>query len=370
MHRRVFWLSNRSWLSVLSLLLLFLTVPSMSVTPAIAQPRSVEDVEQLELAPFVAPQVCKAMLVKQENRVFIQVWAAELLIAKPDSSSPDARRWVYAWTELDKLELEKDIQAFKSSGQKMTEAELVEALKKPTAAACFLRTHKEDPQTPDPLYAKVFRDDVVLLVLDAKYWLQISASNSLPSSSSTPKSLFTGTPVNVTVSLGKQRLARDEQVLSIVIGDLLDHKDSPVEAPMNRSELMYLDTAFFDSSSVGKGIISGDRKGPEWSSIGDLDINELESAADTIGRRAKDVSKHTIATNDQRILTDRRKLDKEWKDYERPVEIYPPGYNASGNICVVFVNVPWSIHSADATYILQKVGSAWVLRYRKFNVYL
>ena len=73
---------------------------------------------------------------------------------------------------MDPLIFEQQIRAYKPSGDRINEAAVLEALKKPVATVCFQRAHKSDPELPDPFYTKTLRDDVVILVFEAKYWLR------------------------------------------------------------------------------------------------------------------------------------------------------------------------------------------------------
>ena len=140
--------------------------------PAWAQPRGVKEGEVILAAPAVAPHIYRATAVKQDGKVVIRISARETLLRSRNTDHKEAKDWIDCWTEMDPLLFEQQIRAYKPSGDKINEEAVLEALKKPVAVVCFQRTHKSDPELPDPFYTKAFRDDVVILVFEAKYWLR------------------------------------------------------------------------------------------------------------------------------------------------------------------------------------------------------
>lgn len=142
------------------------------VVSAWGQPRAVKDGEIIKPAPEIAPQICKATAIKKDGKVVIHITGPELLIRRKDPVDKDSKDWVVAWTKRDSLVLGKQIRAYKPSGKKLDEAAVLKALAKLVAVACFQRMHKDAPEMPDPFYRGVFRDDIVILVYEAKYWLR------------------------------------------------------------------------------------------------------------------------------------------------------------------------------------------------------
>jgi hypothetical protein len=57
-------------------------------------------------------------------------------------------------------------------------------------------------------------------------------------------------------------------------------------------------------------------------------------------------------------------------DFEGPVVAWPPGYSRDGSLGIVRLSIPWSIHSADATYIFVKRTGRWALLARDLCVYV
>ena len=52
--------------------------------------------------------------------------------------------------------------------------------------------------------------------------------------------------------------------------------------------------------------------------------------------------------------------------FDRPVLAYAPGFTADGRFAAVSLILPWSIHHADATYLLARDGDGWRIVLRQF----
>jgi hypothetical protein len=55
---------------------------------------------------------------------------------------------------------------------------------------------------------------------------------------------------------------------------------------------------------------------------------------------------------------------------ERPIQALPPGFSKDRSLAIVRFSIPWSIHSADATYVLKKNADGWVVLSRDLCVYV
>jgi hypothetical protein len=55
---------------------------------------------------------------------------------------------------------------------------------------------------------------------------------------------------------------------------------------------------------------------------------------------------------------------------ERPVRAWPPGFSKDKSVAIVRFSVPWSIHSADVTYVLKKSTRGWAVLTRDLCVYV
>jgi hypothetical protein len=140
--------------------------------PAWAQPRGVKEGEVIEAAPAVAPNIYKATAVKRDGKVMIHISARETRLRNKEPDDKETKDWIDCWTEMAPLVFDEQIRAYKPSGDRINETAILRALAKPVAVACFQRTHKSDPKVPDPFYTGLFRDNVVIFVFEAKYWLR------------------------------------------------------------------------------------------------------------------------------------------------------------------------------------------------------
>ncbi len=202
------------------------------------------------------------------------------------------------------------------------------------------------------------------------YFTAITIVAGCSNASTTPTSLFVGEPLAVQVVSDNSRVVTDELILSIVIADLLsyDGDDSFVEPPMDRPEKMFFDPSFSIFSPSDDTVLR--KYTPEyWSAIQDIDHSVLIEATNNLRSRTKSAGTHRIELTDSRILIDDSSTDRS-RVYDRPLRICLPGYSNTKNVCVVFVIVPWSMHHAEGTYILQKVNGRWILRLRQFVLFL
>lgn len=159
---------NTLWINVALLGIGLLLV----ALPAWAQPRGVEEGEVIEAAPAVAPNLYRATAVMKDGEVVIHISARESRLRKKDPDHKETKDWIDCWTKMDPLIFGQQIRAYKPSGDRINEGAVLKALEKPVAVACFQRMHKSDPELPDPFYTGLFRDDVVILVFEAEYWLR------------------------------------------------------------------------------------------------------------------------------------------------------------------------------------------------------
>jgi hypothetical protein len=56
--------------------------------------------------------------------------------------------------------------------------------------------------------------------------------------------------------------------------------------------------------------------------------------------------------------------------YDRPIQAWPPGYSRDKSLCIVRLVIPWSMHHADATYLLVQRKARWVVLVRQFVYYV
>ena len=54
----------------------------------------------------------------------------------------------------------------------------------------------------------------------------------------------------------------------------------------------------------------------------------------------------------------------------RPIHAWAPGYSRDKSLAVVRLSIPWSMHSADATYLMRRTETGWTVVRREFAVYV
>jgi hypothetical protein len=55
---------------------------------------------------------------------------------------------------------------------------------------------------------------------------------------------------------------------------------------------------------------------------------------------------------------------------ERASSVLPPGYSKDGRYAIVHLVFPWSIHSGEVTYILERTDRGWKVLLRDFIYYV
>jgi hypothetical protein len=55
--------------------------------------------------------------------------------------------------------------------------------------------------------------------------------------------------------------------------------------------------------------------------------------------------------------------------FDRPINLWAPGYSHDGRIAVVSVHIPMADHGADGTFVLTVVDGNWAVRLRQFRYY-
>ncbi|MBI2806463.1 MAG: hypothetical protein HYX68_15895 [Planctomycetes bacterium] len=113
------------------------------------------------VAPAVAPKVYMATAAQRGGEVVIRVSAPGMRLTNKDK---DGKGWVYCWTEMAAMTLDKQVLAYNPAGKRLDRKAVVKALIKPVLVVCFIRMTPHDPKRPDPAYAGVFKDGTVLLV--------------------------------------------------------------------------------------------------------------------------------------------------------------------------------------------------------------
>jgi hypothetical protein len=132
------------------------------------QPAPIKEGEVVKLAPTVAPMVYMATAVERDGEVVVRVSAPAMRLTVKNGKTSV----VYCWEEVAPMTLDKQVLAYNPAGKRLDKKAVVKALTQPVSVACFIRMTPDDPETPDPAYAGVFKDETVLLVFQAKDMLR------------------------------------------------------------------------------------------------------------------------------------------------------------------------------------------------------
>jgi hypothetical protein len=116
-----------------------------------------------ELVPSVRPSIFRATAAEANGEVVVRVTRPSWRITGEGAQTKS----VYVWEEWSiPLTLGKNVNAYSQAGKRLSKEAVLKALAKQISVACFERMSPDDPERPDPVYAAVFRDDAVLLVLE------------------------------------------------------------------------------------------------------------------------------------------------------------------------------------------------------------
>ena len=165
--------------------------------------------------------------------------------------------------------------------------------------------------------------------------------------------------------------ARDNAVVVAVLRDLVTYKgkDSPIGGfgpstplPVDRKPTRGKVTL---SSSSDACVL----KEEQCRALTPAQRRATVEAARLLKRRARDaagrfeVVLHDIELRDEGQLPPRN-------DALFNISVALPGYSDSSRIAIVLLSIPWSIHSASATYVLRFADDKWQVLAREFAIYL
>ena len=166
--------------------------------------------------------------------------------------------------------------------------------------------------------------------------------------------------------------ARDNGVLAAVLADLLSYEgeDCPVRGPFSLSRpLPFAKDPAREEISADDVLYRHETK--RWESLTPEQTKTARQAAEHLARRADAPGGQFAITESKIELRGPRRKPSEFSDtFDRPIQAHLPGYSAKGEIAIVRLSIPWSIHSVDGTYILISEGGAWKVLLRQFVYYL
>lgn len=160
---------------------------------------------------------------------------------------------------------------------------------------------------------------------------------------------------------------RDADVLEIVLLDLLTDPESPVEGRKLLKQIRFSPAPPERAPQLETVLRRYNAKA--WERLSGGQVEAVKEGADDLARRAK--ARESLAAfhpKDARIVRSTREPDR---NALRPqvFRAYPPGYTANGQLAVVHLVFPWSIHSGDTTYVLTKRADGWSIVLKQFVLY-
>jgi hypothetical protein len=136
-------------------------------TPLWGQPIGIRKGEKVTPAPVTLPEIVRATATEEKGVVLIRVSQRTLRLAGKKGGGPGGRDYLYVWAEGKPYTLGKTVLAFSQAGKPLGQAAVAKALARTALVPCFY-VEENDPETPEPVYLGVFREDAVILVIKSK----------------------------------------------------------------------------------------------------------------------------------------------------------------------------------------------------------
>lgn len=171
-------------------------------------------------------------------------------------------------------------------------------------------------------------------------------------------------------------MSRDAAVLAIVYQDILtfDGPGAPRKIHVIRDDgrILVQRKACEYKITVDRALLDSVRSQAEKEGLTQDQLARAQSAAeDLVGRfeagddfEALPPAEIGLVYESEAASTQPRGLR-----FDRPICTWTPGYSADGRLALVRMSIPWSIHSGDATYLLEKQGDEWTILLRDFVWY-
>jgi hypothetical protein len=165
----------------------------------------------------------------------------------------------------------------------------------------------------------------------------------------------------------------DDAVLAAALDDLVTYKgkDTPVYGPFSHAKPLAFAVAPARFPLTVDGVLYRYRE-ELWKTLTPAEVAASREAAQSVVERVKTLPPDaTFTISDKRVrLRDPRTEEKpESFRFDRTTKAWQPGYSKDGRLAIVRFDIPWSIHSADATYVLVRQDGGWKVRVRQFVIY-
>ena len=162
----------------------------------------------------------------------------------------------------------------------------------------------------------------------------------------------------------------DDDVLDVMLHDLLTVGDSPLSVGKEKAPpatILLSPTPSKYPRTIDQVLIHHDKA--QWAKLSDAQtIAAQEAAADLVARwHAKEMDP-PFAPSDSRVkLFDAATTKPAVSRFDdRPVLAWRPGFSVDHQFAAVSLIIPWSMHHAEATYLLEMKNGAWTIILRQF----
>jgi hypothetical protein len=113
--------------------------------------------------PGPHPVLWLASATPKDGKVIVQISMPGLPPPPADPTDKPAEGSV--WVELQKVTLDKTVQAFGVDGKRVGPKVVLKALAEPKGVAVFIRSNVKDPEVPPAFYRSLFREGTLILVV-------------------------------------------------------------------------------------------------------------------------------------------------------------------------------------------------------------
>jgi hypothetical protein len=165
----------------------------------------------------------------------------------------------------------------------------------------------------------------------------------------------------------------DVEVFHAVFADLLslNDKESPVAIQARAPSTLSFSIELPRWKTTTEQILQPYRK-QHWDALNDQQLQAAREAAEAVlQRRSSRYHYHSILLIDPRVIVwETRPRPTKPSAFQRPIHAQPPGYSQDQRYAIVHLTIPWSIHHADGTYLLERSPNGWKVVLRQFIYYV
>jgi hypothetical protein len=189
-------------------------------------------------------------------------------------------------------------------------------------------------------------------------------------------------PLATTQPVSKQEGNVDQEVIDVVLHDLLTTAETPLANRDGPPDDIRIDVRVSKYKPKAQQVMMRHDKAL-WAALSESQVKAATEAADALVRRHEaGEGLMNLKRRDPRVTLESADpappktpegIALPPMGDDRAVHGYAPGFSADGQVAVVFLSLPWSMHHADATYILVRDADTfggWRVVLRQFVYYV